>query len=174
MKVEKETWEQKAQNLLNRRSQGTISPSDKKIGDYAAHLRKIQVGKSVLDVGAGNGHLFKCLPDHTVFYTGIDPFPAEKGIQKMTIEECEFADNYAETVVMFAALDNVRDFNQAIAQIKRLASKNILFLTGVNIEPDKYHTIKITESMLINEMKPFKVGHMEYLHPKIILIEFKK
>jgi hypothetical protein len=66
------------------------------------------------------------------------------------------------------------DFKKSIEQIKRVCNKNVLFLTGVGIEPDQYHTIKITEAMLIAEMKPFKVGLMEYLAPKILLIEFKK
>ena len=77
-----------------------------------------------------------------------------------------------ETICMFAALDNVFDFKKAIANIKQMATKNALFLTGVNIEPDKFHTIKITEELLINEMKPFRVGNLEYLADKVLLIEF--
>lgn len=174
MKVDKSVWRERMQNLINRRKVAAIKPSVSAIGDYTSHLKQIEVGKSVLDVGAGAGSLMKCLPPHTVFYTGIDPFPGDKMIQEMTIEECTFKDGQFETVVMFAALDNVMDFKKALEQIKRVASKNVLFLTGVGIDPDQYHTIKVTEQDLILEMKPFKIGYMKYLAPKILLIEFKK
>lgn len=174
-KVSKQIWAERMSNLIQRRA--FTKPSSgppSKIGDYKTHLSKIELGKTLLDVGCGSCALKEFVPAGTE-YIGLDPYPqkAESYIHKGTIEEMEIEGVSYDTVCMFAALDNVFDFKKAIENIKQIAAKNVLFLTGVNIEPDKYHTIKITEDLLINEMKPFKVGHMEYLADKVLLIEFK-
>lgn len=167
-----DVWKERMNNLIERRTKGIISSSNPAIGDYKAHLKMIEVGKTVLDVGAGSGNLKWCLPEGT-HYWGIDPFPQIPTVLEATIEDFECNRTF-ETVVMFAALDNVIDFKKALDKIKKLATKNVYFLTGVGIEPDKYHTIKVTEQDLILEMKPFKIGYMNYLAPKVLLIEFRK
>ena len=173
MKVTDETWEQAMAALNQRRATEEIKNSVKGVDDYAAHLSKIKIGKSVLDVGAYDGKLKNLLPEDVIYY-GIDPFPKNDSIHKTTIEEFGCHERAFDTVVMFASLDNVKDFKMAIEKIKHIADKNVLFLTGFNIEPDRYHTIKITEAMLIDEMKPFKVSYLHYFHPKIALIAFTR
>lgn len=177
MKVTESVWLEKMGNLNDRRAKETIKNSVAGVDDYCGHLKMIKIGESLLDVGCGSAALKKCVPAG-VEYWGLDPFPQTNDpfIINATIEDFIIPETIKgfDTVTMFAALDNVIDFKAAIENIKRLANKNVLFLTGVNIEPDKYHTIKITEQELILEMKPFKVGYMKYLHPKILLIEFVK
>ena len=175
-KVSEQIWNERMANLRNRRASkpGSTSSKISGISDYYRHIRKASmIGKSVLDVGCGSCEIQNHLPKDTC-YTGIDAFPVNNDVVNMQIENCTFGDNQFETIYAFAMLDNVQDLEKALYHIKRVASKNVLFLTGVNIEPDQFHTIKITESLLIDNMKPFKVGYMEYLHPQIMLIEFIK
>ncbi len=175
MKVTEEVWQERMNNLNERRKREVIKNSVPGVDQYGEHIKKAHggIGHAVLDVGCGSSIIKNHLPGH-VIYTGIDPFPIGDTVLNMKIEECSFPDNSFDTVYMFAALDNVRDFKKAIEQIKRVCAKNVLFLTGVNIPPDKYHTIEITEKMLLEEMHPFEMGYSEYLHPKILLIEFLK
>jgi ubiquinone/menaquinone biosynthesis C-methylase UbiE len=173
-KVSEKIWNERMANLRERRTKQTISSPIKGVSEYYTHIRKASmIGKTVLDVGCGSCEIAKHLPDGTL-YVGIDAFPISENVLNMQIENCTFDDNQFETVYAFAMLDNVHDLEKTLQQIKRVAFKNVLFLTGVNIEPDMYHTVKITESLLIDNMKPFKVGYMEYLHPQIMLIEFIK
>ena len=171
MKVSQDVWLERMNNLIERRKVGAITSQFKHVDDYGQHISKVHMGDMVLDVGCGSMVIKKHLPAH-VSYTGIDPFPVNEQVIKMDIEECNFPDNLFQTVYAFAMLDNVYDLAKAIEQMKRVCSKNILILTGVNIPVDKYHTIEITENGLTELMKPFLVGYKEYLHPKIMLIEF--
>ena len=173
--VSKEVWVERMQNLNNRRAKAPIKNEVPGIDSYSDHIRKGIIGRSVLDIGCGSAVIKKYLPVD-VQYTGLDPFPQVEAphILKGCIED--FADYEGlkwETGYCFAALDNVMDFKQAIQGIKRTISGNMMFLTGVNIEPDQYHTIGLTADELVAEMAPeFDVNFMEYLHPRIILVEF--
>lgn len=171
MKVNKETWNERMQNLIVRRSKEEIKgPPD--ISNYAAHLSKINIGKYVLDVGCGAMVIQKCLPKNTLYW-GVDPFPINERVTKMEAEDLSFFDDhYFDTVFAFAMLDNVHDLQKVISEMKRVCTGNILILTGVDIVPDRYHTIMITEEILIQEMAPFKIGYREKLQEKILLIEF--
>lgn len=160
-------------NLNERRSKEVIKNSVAGVDDYKSHVNSCFIGKSVLDIGCGSQIIKSCLPEG-VTYQGIDPFPMSEDVIKMEIENCSFPDNYFDTLYAFAMLDNVYDLEASINHMKRVSNKNIVFLTGVNIEPDKYHTIKITEEDLVERMKPFNVGFKKHLHPKILLIEFLK
>ena len=171
MEVTRETWLERMGNLVERRKTEVIKNAVPGVDNYKAHINKCHVGKFVLDVGCGSMIIKDCLPED-VEYTGIDPFPMKEGVIKMEIEQNSFRDKWFETIYCFAALDNMISFEAAIREMKRVCSKNIVFLTGIDIKPDKYHTIEITEQNLINEMKPFEVGYKEYLHPRILLIEF--
>ncbi len=173
-KVSKEVWNERMNNLNVRRSKEVIKNSVPGVDMYGEHIRKGYIGKTVLDVGCGSMIIKKHLPEGTK-YAGIDPFPLNDQVRKMEIENCVYIGNAFETVYCFAALDNVYDFDKAVFHMKRVAEVNVMFLTGVEIEPDQYHTIKITEAMLVEAFAPeFEVSYKEYLHPKILLIEFTK
>jgi len=58
--------------------------------------------------------------------------------------------------------------------MKYLASKNIVILTGVNIEPDIYHTHLITEDYLDTQMNGWNKTTRVQVHPKIIFLEYTK
>lgn len=174
MKVTKEVWNERMQNLNDRRAVETIKNSVQGVDNYQGHLNKIKIGQTVLDIGCGSMIIKDCLLENTNYF-GIDAFPIKEGTIKMEAEDLSFfKDDFFDTVFVFAMLDNVHDFKLAVSEMKRVCNGSILFLTGVDIIPDKYHTILITEEMLTEEMKPFKVGYREKLHEKILLIEFKK
>lgn len=175
MQVSKELWKEKMHNLNERRSYEVIKNTVPGVDDYGLHIRKAfgGVGSNILDVGCGLC-IIKNHVSPVTNYVGIDPFPMKEGVIKMEMEDCTFEDNSFDTVYAFAMLDNVYDLKKTLHHIKRVCRKNVLFLTGVNIEPDKYHTLMLTEELLVEEMKPFSVGYKEYFHPKIMLIEFIK
>lgn len=189
-KVSENQWREKMNNLMERRKKASKKPSpptNNPIADYKKHLSKCFVGRSVLDVGCGSQALKKCLPEG-VDYIGLDPFPATNDTLKGTIEEgCystissdpevtgldfEFNEKEFETVCAFAILDGSISPAKALRQMKRIAAKNIIILTGIGIEPDQYHTHKITEELLGRELGDWNIGHKEYLAPKVLLIEY--
>jgi len=173
-KVPSALWRERMSNLMERRKSITDSHHlENKIADYKSHISNIEIGKTVLDVGCGSMTLRQYMPEGTA-YLGVDAFPVSGEVVKMKMEECYFKDNSFETVFCFAMLDGCEDLALTLHHIKRVCSKNVLFLTGVGIEPDKYHTIKISESGLFDLMHPFKVGFKKYLAEKVLLVEYKK
>lgn len=174
MRVEKEIWQERMNNLMERRKISTGGGRAYNIiGDYRRHLSMIRIGQSVLDVGCGSMAIKEFLSP-SVEYTGIDAFPVNDHVVKMEIEECSFPDNSFDTIICFAVLDGLYDAKKAIDHMKRICRKNILFLTGINIPVDKFHTFKITESFLNSAMDGFSVGHKEYFGEKVLLIEYLK
>lgn len=173
MNVDKTIWEERMYNLINR-ERGTKGNSDEavRLRDYRAHLNKIFIGESLLDVGCGDGNVKKHLNE--VRYVGIDAFPLNDSVIKMYAEKIGFKDKEFDTVICFAALDNFMDLRDSISEMKRVCAKNIAFLTGIYIKPDKYHTLQIKEHELDILMSPFKVTYRENFGKNVILIEYTR
>jgi len=170
-------------NLIDRRKSGVSDNSkcDRLISDYARHLRSVHLGPSVLDVGCGDKNIERILKEgvkgihagKTFSYTGIDAFPIDETVLKMEAEDMKkFRDKQFNTVICFAVLDGCHDLEKATSEMKRVASDNVVFLTGVDIEPDKYHTFKIGEKQLDKLMSPFRVKMRNYLSEKVMLVEY--
>lgn len=167
-KVTKKKWREAATNLQNRRASGN-SGSGANI--YKNILSKVHVSDTVLDVGCGSCYLKTILPEH-VKYTGIDPFPTTKEVRKLTAEELKDLPPFAQTVFMMSALDNVQDLKEALEGLKKAATVNIIILTGIGIEPDHLHTVRVDREDLI---EVFGEPHQEiYILPKVYLFEFFK
>lgn len=175
LKADKQQWEQATANLRARGERGTVGLSREAeyIRDYKKHLSKCYIGNTLLDVGCGSQFLKTCL-DEKVHYVGIDAFPVNDRIRKMIIEEADFPDNHFQTICAFAVMDNCLDFDKAIKQIKRIASRNIIFLTGVDIEVDKFHTFKLSLEDYDSRFTDWQKGYRELLAPKVWLLEYKK
>lgn len=178
MKIEQEIWEQKMNNLLERRKERPASTPQKssiqsKLSDYKSHLSKVYIGKSVLDIGCGSMAVKEHLPSETD-YIGIDPFPVSSQIIKKSIESCVSENDSFDTLICFAALDNFYNLDLAFQNMRRMAKKNIVFLTGIDIEPDQYHTFNINLNYLRGMMAGWKEQYLEYLSEKVILIEFRR
>ena len=152
MKVDKKTWEEKLNNLHTR--QKGIS-SEHQI-DYKSLLKKVFIGTNVLDVGCGTCWLKNYLPKGTEYF-GLDAYKRDehKGLNVgiKAIEEFSFLYPKHETLFVFAALDGMKDLDVAFKNMRNLASKNIVILTGINIGEDIYHTHLITEEFLDSQME---------------------
>lgn len=176
MKVSKSKWIKATENLNERRKQsGHVDDNrniDNVIRDYKTHLLKGNVGKSVLDVGCGGQFLKKCLPDN-VKYIGIDAFPIVEDTVKVAIEDLGGAIE-VDTVCAFAVLDNCRDFFKACENIKRSARKNVIILTGIGIEVDQYHTLKLELEDFDKAFGDWTCTHKEELQPKVYLLCYQR
>jgi len=174
MKVNKQTWVNATKNLNKRRKSVGHSDDNRKldnvIRDYKTHLNKCGVGHSVLDVGCGSMFLKSCL-DEGVEYIGIDAFPINEDAFECSIEDyTNFDFGVHDTVCAFAVLDNCRDFDKACENMKRIARKNIIILTGIGIEVDEYHTFKLEHEHFDKAFSDWNCTHKEELTPKVFLL----
>ena len=177
MNVTVAEWREKMNNLMERRQLGTIGTGTAadKVRDYSSHLSKVFIGKSVLDVGCGDGSIETLLPKGTIYH-GMDAFPMREDILQGNIEDRTLAHMMGlhDTVIAFAVLDGVQDFDAAILNMKYIAQKNIVILTGLGIPPDRYHTLQIEWDDLSSRFTDWKTGYVEEIAPKVWLIEFKR
>lgn len=176
LKTTKENWEQATANLRNRGVRSTVGESTEaiRVRDYAAHLSKVYVGESLLDVGCGDQFIKKCI-DPKVRYIGLDAFPISQDTFEGNIESDEAVKLFdVETICAFAVMDNCLDFDKAIENMKQIATKNIVFLTGVNIEVDKFHTFKLQLSDFDYRFSDWKKTYAEEIVPKVYLLEYTK
>ena len=171
MKVEKTEWESKLNNL-HTRTKGITSEHQI---DYKSLLKKVHIGKTVLDVGCGTCWLKKYVCKS--YYHGIDAFERieHKGLHVYngSIENYPFAQKF-DTLFVFAALDGMMDLELAFEKMKSVCTKNIVILTGINIQPDLYHTHLITEQLIKNLMDGFELTHRTQVHEKIVFLEYTK
>lgn len=175
-KVAERTWKRSMRNLMERRRSGSSSSSaasQSKTADYGSHIRKANIGKSVLDIGCGSMAIKKFLPQGTK-YIGIDAFPVSDEVLKMRAEDLRFEDQSFDTVLAFAVLDGLQDLLEALGEMKRVCSGNLLILTGIGIEPDQYHTLMISEELLNSIFSGWRISLKEYLEPKVLLIEYSR
>lgn len=156
-KVTDKVWKEKAAGLAEWRKNRTAPPN---LDLYNRIVSIIHIGKDVLDVGAGQCHLAHCLPAG-VKYTAIDPFPLDKKVHALSAENLYKAATRHATVIMLAALDNVKDVEVALRGLKNVATENIVILTGVGIPPDKNHTVQIDRADLVSVLgEPFQEVEM--------------
>lgn len=161
---------------MERRQLGTIghSAAADKVRDYKAHLSKVFIGKSVLDVGAGDCSIKPYLPSGTAYHP-IDAFPVNDSVLKMEVESELFQlVGMHDTIIAFAVMDGVRDFDKAIENMKQIAWRNIIFLTGVNIPPDRYHTHELKLSDFDYRFADWKKTHSEEIVKNVLLLEYTR
>jgi len=176
--VSKEKWVSATENLNKRRGEVNLEHDnvhcEAPISNYRSHLTKCGIGSSVLDVGCGTQYLRHQLPDG-VTYLGIDAFPI-KGTDSLpiAIESDEALELYADTVCAFAVLDNCMNFQKAIANMKQIANKNIIILTGIGIEPDKFHTMRLDMEDFDEAFKDWHQTHKEVISTKVYLLNYEK
>lgn len=178
MKVSHVQWHQAIQNLINRRRDWGHNDDNRKlennVRDYKSHISKVFVGKTLLDVGCGACYLKECIPEGTI-YCGIDAFPVHDGIIKGEIEDEQLAGTLRfETVCAFAMLDNCQDFDLAIENMKKIAGRNIVILTGIGIEPDQYHTFKLELEDFRSRFSDWKESYCEQVSDKVWLLEYTR
>lgn len=176
MKVEKEIWEQALYKLRVRRATTGYSDDNVKlpnvIRDYRLHLETCGYGESVLDVGCGSQTLKLKLPE-SVKYIGIDAYPVE-GCEtiKGTIEEIDNLE--VDTVCAMAVLDNCIDFYKACENMKKMAKKNVIVLTGIGIDVDQYHTFKLEHEHFAKAFEGWNQTVCKEIEPKVWLFNFQK
>jgi hypothetical protein len=79
-----------------------------------------------------------------------------------------------DTVCAFAVLDGVEDFSKTMSNMKIIAKKNIVILTGLNIPADEFHTFNLKYNDFINEFMGWDMTVYEEIEPKVWLFEFTK
>lgn len=176
--VTKEKWVSATENLNKRRGEVNL-PNDNvhceaPISNYKLHLEKCGFGESILDVGCGTQYLRHQLPAE-VKYTGIDAFPI-KGTDSLgiAIESEEALELSADTVCAFAVLDNCMNFHKAISNMKSIAKKNIIILTGIGIDPDQFHTMRLEMEDFDEAFKDWKQNYKEEISKKVYLLSYEK
>jgi ubiquinone/menaquinone biosynthesis C-methylase UbiE len=98
-------------------------------------LQQLPAGKSsLLDVGCGRGYWLRLLQQKTdLALTGCDLFEKIEmpGINyvKANIEELPFADKSFDIVTCHHTVEHTRDLNKAIAELKRVARKQLIIVT---------------------------------------------
>lgn len=141
--VSRSEWLKKAEGLAEWRKNRTSPPN---LDLYKKIVSLVHIGDSVLDVGCGQCHLKKVLPDG-VDYIGSDPFPIVEGVVECRAEDLIMS---ADTIFMLAALDNVQNVEDTLQSLRICAEENIVILTGIGIEPDKNHTHQIDRQDLVD------------------------
>jgi hypothetical protein len=176
MKVSEDKWIKATENLMIRRQWNGHADDnrslDNAIRDYRSHLAKCGYGRSVLDVGCGSQTIKRCLTKN-VRYIGIDAFPLS-GVDCLEVAVEDYEGEMVDTVVAFAVLDNCRDFYKACEVMIKKAKKNVIILTGIGIEVDKYHTFKLEHEHFDKAFQGLTRTHFEELTPKVWLINYQK
>lgn len=177
MKVTKEQWNKATDNLQKRRvSWKNLDDNiklDQSIRNFGDHLEKCGYGNSILDVGCGSQALRTFIPDG-IHYVGIDAIPVKNTDSiLMNIEESTFEPKSFDTICAFAVLDNCFDFDQACQKMKEIARINIIILTGINIEVDKYHTFNLQLEDFNRNFEDMNLTHCEEISPKVYLLNYK-
>lgn len=176
MKTSRSKWKAAMAALISRRAERSATnthPAVNKVSDCRSHLSKVHIGKTLVDVGCGSMSIKSMLPPGTE-YIGIDAFPYNDQVMHMEIEHCTFKDNEFETLICFAVLDGLHNLDRSLFHMKRICSNNIVLLTGINIEPDEFHTFMITEHYLEQQFKDWNVTFKEWMNDRVILIEYSK
>lgn len=173
MKAKETDWIKATENLIERRTKsGSMKKATKENKDYTSYLERCGYGKSVLDVGCGSQTLSLSLPKE-VNYIGIDAFPIVKDSVRVAIEDLNGA-FVVDTVCAFAVLDNCRDFFRACENIKKSARYNIIILTGIGIEVDKFHTFRLEHEHFDQAFSDCKLTHKEEVSNKVFLLCYQK
>lgn len=176
MKALKKDWIKATENLRERQAErGHVDDNrtaPNVLRDYKLHLMKCGYGESILDVGCGSQFLKTQVPEH-IEYIGLDAFPIKLvPTLKGNIETIEGIE--VDTVCCMAVLDNCLDFDKAIENIKNIAQKNVIILTGIDIEVDKYHTFKLQLDDFDSKFKDWTNTHREELTPKVWLLCYNR
>lgn len=167
-KVTEEEWRFKADNFQKRIKE---RPYLVNLAWYKDIVSRVSIGSSVLDVGCGARYIETVLPPH-VHYIGIDPYPRDTLTMAITAEGLNNKFWNFDTVFALASLDNVQDLSLAIRGIYNVARQNIVIVTGIGIEPDHLHTVKVTRKDLTDVMGE-PIQEIE-LTPNVYLFEFVK
>ena len=179
MKADVQKWIDATANLKARRKQGVKSDNptyQNPVADYKLHLIKCGYGKTIIDCGAGAQFLKTQIPN-SIHYIPVDAFPAD-GYEETTlpiaIESDEFLELSADTVCAFAVLDNCLDFDKAIYNMKQVARKNIIILTGIGIDVDIYHTHRLEMHDFDIRFQDWNCTHREQIVPKVYLLNYDR
>jgi ubiquinone/menaquinone biosynthesis C-methylase UbiE len=172
MKANDKEWIKATANLRERQAASGHVDDNRTapniLRDYKLHLIKCGYGESILDVGCGSQFLKTQIPSN-IEYIGLDAFPIE-GVPTLKGSVETIKGISVDTVCCMAVLDNCLDFDKAIDNVKKIAKKNVIILTGIDIEVDKFHTFKLQLSDFDSKFKGWSNTHREELTPKVWLL----
>jgi hypothetical protein len=58
--------------------------------------------------------------------------------------------------------------------MKRVANKNIIILTGIGIDVDKFHTFRLEMSDFNSRFTDWRCTHREEITPKVFLLNYER
>lgn len=173
LKANNSDWVKATENLNERRkANGMLHKATEPNDIYKYYLDMCGYGKSVLDVGCGSQTLRLSLRQGTN-YIGIDAFPIVEDTVGVAIEDLNGAFE-VDTVCALAVLDNCRDFFKACENMKRSARKNIIIVTGIGIDVDKFHTFRLEHEHFDEAFKDWKCTIKRELRPNVWILNYSK
>lgn len=148
--VSKELWETKQRRLDEWRK---ANPSDDGSPWYKKILERIifVTGARVLDVGAMDGGLKKCLPVD-IDYTGVDP-NGEGSVVNGMAEALPFEDGSFDYVTCFASLFHFMDLRQSFSEMSRILKEGgyliaLVILKGKKDMDSLSHTFRLNDEIM--------------------------
>jgi ubiquinone/menaquinone biosynthesis C-methylase UbiE len=148
--VSKELWGMKQRQLDEWRK---ANPSDDGSPWYKNIFERIvfMTGARVLDVGAMDGRLKKCLPPD-IDYTGIDPNGEGSVINGMA-EALPFEDDSFDYVMCFASLFHFMDLKRSFSEMNRVLREGgylmvLVILKGKKDMDSPSHTFRLTDEIM--------------------------
>lgn len=142
-------------------------------------------GKTVVDVGCGNGELIHQIQKaHNTTAIALDKYPDHRLHQKYpqvviiqgSIEQLPFATKSIDTVISVHVVEHLKDFDQAIAELRRIAKKRLIivvpkereykYVTGLH-----YHFFPYEDSLLLR-LKPKNKYICFSIGDEIIYLEY--
>lgn len=125
-------WDQK--EIIRYHKQTKRKYSGEIIAQELIKLVKKYIGKSVLDVGAGNGALINQIPNAK----GMDLVPKNKSITKAGIEAIPFKDKSFDTMFCTDVLEHLNDkiLNQGLKEVYRVLKSDGYFIITVPYDED--------------------------------------
>jgi len=133
--------------------------------------------KSLLDVGCGNGYFLEEASKRQFITTGCDIIPEKKFSHSKykisSVEKLDFEDNEFDTVVCSHTLEHVINFDNAVAELKRVAKTTLCIV--VPCQRAYYYTLDehvrfFPYKWLLEQEMKMKFYTCEKIHGDLVFI----
>jgi len=132
---------------------------------------------TLLDVGCGNGFFLELASEKEFITTGCDIIPGKEfshsSYKVSSVEKLDFEDNAFDVVVCSHTLEHVVNFEQAVAELKRIAKKKLCVV--VPCQRAYYYTLDehvrfFPYKWLLEQEMKMKFYSCEKIHGDLVFI----